>query len=88
MPLEEFSDIAAESTPPEMISVQKEMNSELSLALKKLDETPLEVIANRFIAGLDHKETAFIMGLSEANVRVIQFRALKKLREILGDSGE
>jgi DNA-directed RNA polymerase specialized sigma24 family protein len=43
---------------------------------------------NRFIAGFDHKETAKIMGMSEGNIRVIQFRALKKLKEILGDTYE
>ena len=88
IPLETTEELAAKTPSPEAIAEQNENDIKLSLALRQLDETPIQVITNRFIAGLDHKETALIMGLSEANVRVIQFRALNKLREILGDSHE
>src|SRR4030042_3236382 len=84
-PLDTTGELAEKTPSPEEITEQNENNIRLSLALRQLDDTPIQVITNRFIAGLDHKETALIMGLSEANIRVIQFRALNKLREILGD---
>lgn len=73
---------------PEKATEQKETKVELTCAIRQLDEISLQVIMNRFIAGLDHRETAQIMGLREGNIRVIQFRALKKLKEILGDTYE
>lgn len=73
---------------PEKETEQKEIKVELTCAIRQLDEISLQVITNRFIAGFDHRETAQIMGLSEGNIRVIQFRALKKLKEILGDTYE
>ncbi len=70
---------------PEKVTEQKESKAELTRAIRQLDDISLQVIMNRFIAGLDHRETAQIMGMSEGNIRVIQFRALIKLKEILGD---
>lgn len=71
---------------PEKAVEQSETAAEITIAVRQLDEISLQVVMNRFIAGLDHRETARIMGLNEGNVRVIQFRALKKLKEILGES--
>lgn len=41
-----------------------------------------EVLTCRFLLNLSIKETAVRMGLSEANVKVLQFRALKKAAEV------
>jgi RNA polymerase sigma-70 factor (ECF subfamily) len=41
-----------------------------------------EVLVCRFLLNLSIKETALRMGLSEANVKVLQFRALKRAAEI------
>lgn len=41
-----------------------------------------EVLVCRFLLNLSIKETAERMGLSEANVKVLQFRALKKAAEV------
>ena len=41
-----------------------------------------EVLTCRFLLNLSIKETAERMGLSEANVKVLQFRALKKAAEV------
>jgi RNA polymerase sigma-70 factor (ECF subfamily) len=51
-----------------------------------LDTLPAEmhkIIAMRFIEGQSCRQVADTMNLSESNVRVIQFRALKKLKEQL-----
>jgi RNA polymerase sigma-70 factor (ECF subfamily) len=52
-------------------------------AVAKLPDEMRDVIDRRFIKGLSARETAKQLGMSEANVRVIQYRALKKLRNYL-----
>jgi RNA polymerase sigma-70 factor (ECF subfamily) len=42
-----------------------------------------DIIALKFDAELSNPQIAEIMGLSEPNVRVIIFRTLRKLRELL-----
>jgi RNA polymerase sigma-70 factor (ECF subfamily) len=44
-----------------------------------------QIIILRFINQLSHKEVAEIMELSTGQTRILQFRALKKLREIISD---
>ncbi|HEX6544016.1 MAG TPA: RNA polymerase sigma factor [Ktedonobacterales bacterium] len=46
--------------------------------LERLPDHYREVLTYRFLHNLSIKETALRMGLSEANVKVLQFRALKK----------
>ncbi len=54
-------------------------------ALNQLNPEQREVIELRFMAELSPVEIAGIVGKKEGTVRIIQFRALKKLKEILGD---
>lgn len=55
----------------------------LQQALLKLPVEMYEVVTLRFIEGKSTRETAQMLGLSEANVRVVQYRALKKLKGYL-----
>lgn len=52
----------------------------LQKALTKLPKEMYEVVQLRFIEGQSARQIAARLNISEANVRVIQFRALKKLR--------
>lgn len=62
--------------------------NEIKQALKQLDETAQHVVISRFLGGLSCAEIARSIGLSEGNVRLIQHRALKKLRKLLGEEHE
>lgn len=53
-------------------------------ALTKLDERSRAVIVMRFFNGLSSEETAEQLGLTSANVRTIQSRALKTMEKELG----
>jgi RNA polymerase sigma-70 factor, ECF subfamily len=55
----------------------------LAKALDKLPDDMHSVVELRFIDGLSCKQVAKRLNLSESNVRVIQYRALKKLKEYL-----
>lgn len=52
-------------------------------ALAKLPKNMHEVVRLRFIEGKSALDTAKVLNISEANVRVIQYRALQKLNEYL-----
>lgn len=60
--------------------IKGETDSEMIRAIKTLDEISQQVIFGRFFSGLSHRETAFSLGISEGNVRIIQYRALKKTK--------
>ena len=57
--------------------------AELQKALAKLPKEMHEVVRLRFLEGESARKTASRLNISEANVRVIQYRALKKLRNYL-----
>jgi len=51
--------------------------------LKKFPQREQDIVSLKFDAELTNGQIARVMGLSEANVRVILFRTLRKLRERL-----
>lgn len=64
------------------ILVREEVSA-LVECLKKFPQREQDIIALKFDAELTNGQIARIMGLSEANVRVIIFRTLRKLREMM-----
>jgi RNA polymerase sigma-70 factor (ECF subfamily) len=70
-------------TPEEGVQAAHEA-ARLARAISKLSPDQQQVIACRFVAGISHAETAEIMNLTEGNVRVLQHRALKRLKELQG----
>jgi RNA polymerase sigma-70 factor (ECF subfamily) len=55
--------------------------NEIMEAAQKLPEAQRQVITLRFSAGLSVAETARAMNKGEGNVKVIQHKAIAKLRE-------
>ncbi len=51
-------------------------------AINKLPENLKEVVILRFIEELPAKEVGEILNITQVNVRVLQYRALQKLKEI------
>jgi RNA polymerase sigma-70 factor (ECF subfamily) len=76
------------SIAPASGSVEGEilMREELSQVTKHLRAFPQreqDIVALKFDAELSNTQIAEIMGVSEANVRVILFRTLRKLRQMM-----
>lgn len=69
----------------EEISKEEEIKK-LNKALEKLPERLKDIVVLRFIENLSAKETGEILRISEVNVRVLQYRALIKIKEILSMS--
>jgi RNA polymerase sigma-70 factor (ECF subfamily) len=70
--------------PEEMVEARMTLD-EVMRATEKLPEAQRQVIALRFGAGLSVAETARTLGKGEGNVKVIQHKAIAKLREFLLD---
>ena len=68
--------------PEEMVANRLALN-EVMKAAETLPEAQRRVISLRFAAGLTVAETAKAMGKGEGNVKVIQHKAIAKLREML-----
>jgi RNA polymerase sigma-70 factor (ECF subfamily) len=70
------------ATTAELLDKQSEVEK-LQGALSKLPKDMRDIIELRFIEGLSSKQVAKQLDLTDGNVRIIQYRALKKLREYL-----
>lgn len=64
--------------------VDKQLSKEaITSAVSKLPEEMSSVVTMRFILGYSARKTADSLGTTEGNVRVIQYRALKKLKRLM-----
>jgi len=68
--------------PEEMVENRLALN-DIMRAAQSLPDAQRQVISLRFAAGLSVAETARAMGKGEGNVKVIQHKAIAKLREML-----
>lgn len=57
------------------------------VAIQELPDIQREVLVLRYFAGLSHAAVAVQVGKSENNVRVLQHRALRRLRDLLTQAG-
>jgi RNA polymerase sigma-70 factor (ECF subfamily) len=57
---------------------------ELSDLLANLPDSQRQVVVLKFVEGMDNREIGKIMRKSEGAVRILQMRALTKLRQIIG----
>jgi RNA polymerase sigma-70 factor (ECF subfamily) len=57
----------------------------LADGVRRLPPNYQEVIILRFINEMSHAEVAEIMNLTESHVRVLQYRALKRMRELMSE---
>lgn len=83
LPLEAVEEQPAFDPPPEETVVRRETRRELIEALGSLDDRERDLIALKFSALITNREIASLTGLTESNVGVILFRALRKLRTLL-----
>ena len=80
VPLEEDMDVVSDAEPADVTVDRKLQQKRVIKALATLPEDMKSIITLRFMQGCSVRETAKALGYSEANVRVLQYRALKKLK--------
>ena len=76
--------VASMTTPSQAFS-RNAREANLNAALQKLPEEQREALRLRYVENLPSKEIAAKIGKSDAAVRVMLTRSLKKLQELLGD---
>lgn len=76
--------LAVKSAGPDELVANRLVLNDVMAAAQRLPEAQRQVIAFRFAAGLSVAETARAMGKGEGNVKVIQHKAIAKLREWMG----
>ena len=82
VPLDE--DLPDQHSPLEQVAIDSQDKEQILAALRVLDARSREIIALKFSRELTNREIATLTGLSEANVGVILYRSLAKLRALLG----
>ena len=81
---EEFLNLSAEeSEQPESLLLTKEKTQILLSALENLKERDRQVVELKYFADCSNVEIAEILNLSPANVGIILFRTLEKLKKFL-----
>lgn len=68
---------------PEVIHERAAEQVAVRAAILKLPDVQRQVVVWRCLEGMDYGEVAVMLGRSEGNIRVIQHRALKRLRELM-----
>jgi RNA polymerase sigma-70 factor, ECF subfamily len=66
----------------EQIAVSSRPIEQVQRVPQALPQRYREILTCRFLLNLSIKETAVWMGLSEGNVKVLQFRALKRAADL------
>lgn len=84
---EKFADPKEGNNPASQADI-KLTQIRLRKVIRRLPDNYQQVIILKYINELDNKEIADTIGKSEATVRTIQFRALEKLRGMLGEERE
>jgi RNA polymerase sigma-70 factor, ECF subfamily len=81
---DELAELQADGEPstPELLDKQFELEL-LEKAMAKLPASMKAIVELRFTEGLSSKQVARQLGTSEGNVRIMQYRALKRLKEYL-----
>ena len=75
------------STDPEADTLRGEAVSNLMRHLRRLSDRDQELLALKFEGELSYAEISRVLRLSEVNVRVSIFRALKRLRSLMEEDG-
>ena len=78
---------ATTDTPEDAVLATERLQG-LMDKLHRLPPIYQQVLICRFIQGLSHKEVAQVLGTNENHARILQYRALKRLREEMAKEEE
>jgi RNA polymerase sigma-70 factor, ECF subfamily len=80
LPLDRVREHAAAGPAPDEIVLRDEMREALLTAMTRLSERERDILALKFGAELTNRRIAALTSLSESNVGVILYRAVRRLR--------
>jgi len=79
--LDALSTQSSDDPQPEQVAMRSADHDALLAAMSQLKRRDRDLLALKFGAGLTNRRIAELTGLSESNVGVILFRAIRRLRE-------
>lgn len=85
--LEDIGERAGAEPRAEDLAERKEEAALLLEAVSGLDERSRDMIALKFSTGMTNREIALMTGLSESNIGIIIYRAVKKIQADLDGKG-
>jgi RNA polymerase sigma factor (sigma-70 family) len=88
MPLDEVTVDPEDDETPEQSFLEKEESRMLRKCILKLSTKEQEIISLKFGADMNNRQIARTLGLSDSNVGIILYRAVRKLREDFVGSGK
>ena len=77
--------VADDAEAPLDIAIGNESSEVLAEGLKKLSERDRTILIERYYFEKSFREIGDMLDMTEANARVASGRALKKLKELIGD---
>lgn len=80
-------DLPSSDMGPEELAQWTELRHAINRKLNKLPDAQQEVLRLRLVVGLSTTETAEVMSKSVGTIRVLQCRALAKLRKLMPEGG-
>ena len=81
VPLGEMENEPKSTDTPEQAFIEKEETTVLRQCISKLSPKEQEIISLKFGAEMNNRQIAGLLGLSDSNVGVILYRAVRKLRD-------
>jgi RNA polymerase sigma-70 factor (ECF subfamily) len=85
---DQFFNHPTQDPPPEEVVTRLDTQQRLLAAVARLKDRERDLIALKFTSGLENVQIARLTGLSESNVGVILYRALRQLRAMLEEKEE
>ena len=82
--LDETLDIPQDARTPEQAVIEKEKWQTLRRCLASLASNEREIITLKFSSQMTNRQIAQVLGLSDSNVGVILYRAIRRLRDDFG----
>lgn len=85
VPLEAVADQPDDALPVEVQAERSEELARVLAAVRTLPEREQEIIGLKFLGGLNNRHIGQAMGLRAGHVAVILYRAIRRLRDLLGE---
>jgi len=86
--LDSAAELISPIRAPEEVAVFNEQHRALIKAMSKLKDSERQILSMKFATDLKHHEIAKLLNISDSNVGVIVYRALKKLRNFMDEGAE
>jgi RNA polymerase sigma factor (sigma-70 family) len=87
VPLDDMTHDPEDSRTPEQTVIAKEETLLLRSCISRLSEKEQEIISLKFGGDFSNRQIAGMLGLSDSNVGVILYRAIRKLRNDFQECG-